>query len=92
MAAMKVVMFASNIVQRAFRKPAFMAASGDFPARYSSLIRSKMMTFASTAMPTVRMMPAMLVRVSVRLKAESMDTMMKRLRTSAKSATNPAAL
>ena len=79
---MKVVMFASMIVQKAFLKPAFTEASGDFPVRCSSLIRSKIITLASTAIPTVRMRPAMLVRVNVRLKADRIATTMKRSRRS----------
>ena len=40
-------------------KPDFADAPGVFPRRRSSLIRSKIITFASTAIPTVRISAAM---------------------------------
>ncbi len=46
-----------------------MAARTDFPARTSSLMRSKMTMFASAATPIVRMIPAMPGSVIVTLKA-----------------------
>ena len=42
-----------------------MAAGIDLPARASSLIRSKMTMFASAAIPSVRIRPAMPGSVSV---------------------------
>ena len=49
------------------RKPAFSAPSMLFPARISSLMRSAVMTLASTPMPMARIMPAMPGSVSVKL-------------------------
>ena len=65
------------MVPRAKEKPLSMATTGDCPSRASSRMRSKMTTFESTAMPMVRMMPAMPGSVSVapmrRLDAEHQD-------------------
>ena len=69
-AVISVVMLASRIVQSALSKPVAIAARGDFPARSSSRMRSKMSTFASTAMPTVSARPAMPGMVSVASKTD----------------------
>ena len=53
----------------ALRYPVATAARIDFPARTSSLMRSKMTTFASAATPTVRIRPAKPGSVSVTLKS-----------------------
>ena len=66
------------------------AARADLPMRYSSLMRSKMITLASTAIPTVRMTPAKLGSVNVKPNTESTDTRKNRLSTRARSATTPA--
>ena len=57
-AAIKVVTFPSTIAERAFWKPLSMAVFTAFPAPISSLIRVKIMTLASTAIPMDRMIPA----------------------------------
>ena len=64
-AVIMFVTFASRMVRPAFWKPAAIAARGVRPARSSSRMRSKMITFASTAMPTVSTRPAMPGMVSV---------------------------
>ena len=58
-AAISVVRFESTIVEYALSQPARMLACGDMPFASSSRMRSKISTFASTAMPTVSTMPAM---------------------------------
>ena len=47
------------MVKNALLKPASTAATTALPARNSSRMRSKIRTFESTAMPMVRMTPAM---------------------------------
>src|SRR6056297_198124 len=91
-AAINVVILASIIVQKALRKPAFTDASGVFPRRYSSLIRSNIITFASTAIPTVKIIPAILVRVRVKLNADKIATINTRFSINARSAIAPASL
>jgi len=58
------------MAQKALSNPASIAALRPLPSRNSSFIRSKMITLASTAIPIVRMKPAMLGRVRVKLNAE----------------------
>ena len=65
-----VTTFASMIVWNPFAYPVEIAARTDLPARTSSLMRSKMTTFASAATPIVRMRPAKPGRVSVTLKMQ----------------------
>ena len=67
-AVMQVTTFASTIVWKPFAYPAETAARTDLPALTSSLMRSKMTTFASAATPTVSTMPAKPGSVSVTLK------------------------
>ena len=55
---MIVVMFESKIVVKARLKPASIERRSVLPKRNSSLKCSKISTFASTAMPMDRMMPA----------------------------------
>ena len=54
------------MAERAFEKPASIAPLTDEPALSSSLIRANMITLASTAIPTERIIPAIpgSVRVS----------------------------
>ncbi len=68
-AVMHVTAFASRIVCRPFEYPAAIAARTDLPVLTSSLIRSKMTTFASAATPIVRIRPAKPGSVSVTLKS-----------------------
>ena len=67
---MKVVMFESIIAEKACSKPAFMEASLVLPSLSSSFILSKTTTLASTAIPMVKIIPAILGKVRVKLKAE----------------------
>ena len=60
-----VVTCVSTIVPKARENPWSIAVRTAFPRRSSSRMRSKIRTFESTAMPTVRMRPAMPGRVSV---------------------------
>ena len=57
-AEMMTVMCVSMIVAKALEKPFSMAVFGARPAPQLSRMRSKMSTFESTAMPIVRMNPA----------------------------------
>jgi hypothetical protein len=66
-AVIAVITFASTIVANPLPYPAAIAARRDLPARASSLIRSKMTTFASAATPIVRIIPAKPGSVSVTL-------------------------
>ena len=68
-AVMHVTTLASTIVWKPFWYPVWMAARTVFPSRTSSLMRSKMTTFASAATPIVRMMPANPGSVSVTPKS-----------------------
>ena len=63
--AIKVVMFASRIVEKAFLYPSSIEANGVEPFATSSFILSKIKTFASTAIPTVSTMPAIPGNVNV---------------------------
>ena len=64
-AAIKVVMLASSIVVLDFVYPESKAIIVLFSLRNSSLILSNIKTFASTAMPTVKIIPAMPGNVKV---------------------------
>ena len=57
-AAMIVVTLESMIAESALLKPFFTEENSGRPAFSSSRMRSKMMTFASTAMPMPKIMPA----------------------------------
>jgi hypothetical protein len=59
MAAMMVVTLASRMVRNAREKPDAIELKTLFPCASSSLMRSKTRTLASTAIPMVRMIPAM---------------------------------
>ena len=80
----------STIVAKAFEKPFSMAALGARPARSSSRMRSKTRTFESTAMPIVRMNPAIPGRVSVASNRAMAAARSSALRMSAKIAFQPA--
>ena len=67
-AAISVVTLPSMIADSAFWKPIFIEDFTVFPVAISSRIRAKIITFASTAIPMERMMPAMPGSVSVMSK------------------------
>ena len=69
-ATIKVVKLASQMVKKALSYPASIASKGDLPLASSSRILEKIKTFASTAIPTVRTIPAIPGNVKV---AESTD-------------------
>ena len=60
-----MVRFASIIVENAFEYPPVSAFSEFFPALSSSLIRSKIRMFASTAIPIVKIKAAIPGSVNV---------------------------
>ena len=66
-ATITMVTLPSMIGVRPRAKPLFSAPSRDLPERSSSLMRSAVMTLASTPMPMARIMPAMPGRVRVKL-------------------------
>ena len=67
-AAISVVTFPSMMAESALWKPLPTECQIFFPSLISSRIRAKTMTFASTAIPIERMIPAIPGRVSVILK------------------------
>ena len=87
---MMVVTCVSTIVAKALEKPFSMAALGARPLRSSSRMRSKMSTFESTAMPIVRMKPAMPGSVSVASKSDIAAASSSAFRMSARMAFQPA--
>ena len=66
-----VVTCVSMIVKKALLKPTDTAEETTLPFRSSSRMRSKIKTFESTAMPMVKITPAMPGSVSVALKITS---------------------
>ena len=64
--AIRVVTLASKMVTKALEKPSCIAVCGSLPPASSSLILEKIKTFASTAMPMVKTMPAIPGKVSVK--------------------------
>ena len=64
-AAIKVVRFASTIVETALLNPWSIDSNIFFLNKFSSLILSKINTLASTAIPIVRTIPAIPGRVNV---------------------------
>ena len=68
--AIRVVIFASNIVPNARSYPALIAACGEIPIRNSSRIRSFIRTLASIAMPIVSAIAAIPGSVKVACKIE----------------------
>ena len=89
-AAKSVVTFASRIVRKAFPKPSCIAALGFSVRLISSLMRWKINTFASTAMPMVNTIPAMPGKVNVAPKAPRTDIIKITLKISATAAKTPA--
>ena len=69
-AAIRVVIFASMIVVKALPKPSLIAICGALPDLSSSLILEKIRTLASTAMPTVKTIPAIPGKVNVAPKSD----------------------
>jgi hypothetical protein len=63
--AIRVVILASRIVPKDLEYPDSTAAKGLLPLKYSSLIRSKIITFESTAIPIVKTIPAIPGNVKV---------------------------
>ena len=88
-AAIRVVMFPSRIADSALEKPALIADFTLCPRPISSLIRVKMITFASTAIPTERMIPATPGSVSVISNAVSMMSTRPTYRARAMTAATP---
>jgi len=72
-----VVIFASKIVIKALEYPDSIALRYGVPFLISSLILSKIITFASTAIPTVNMKPAMPGKVSVDPSIDKIDVINK---------------
>ena len=68
---MSVVMLASTMAETALPKPSSTAVRGARRASSSSRIRSKMSTFASTAIPIERIRPAIPGSVRVAFIAAS---------------------
>ena len=91
-AAIRVVMFASKIVVLDFVYPASKAIIGFFSFLVSSFIRSKIKTFASTAIPTVKIIPAIPGKVYVASNKVRIPISKKRFETRARLAINPNAL
>ena len=84
-----VVMFASNIEESAFENPSLIESASPLPLRSSSLIRSKISTFASTDIPMVRTIPAIPGKVNTAPKLVSTPKIKTMLNTSAISAYKP---
>ena len=72
-AAIRVVALASKIVLHAFSNPISIEVRGVLLSLISSRIRSKIKTFASTAIPTVKINPANPGNVRVAPKAAIID-------------------
>ena len=60
-----VVIFESKILVNALSKPALIAVNNVLPCLNSSFVLSKIRIFASTAIPTLSMKPAIPASVSV---------------------------
>ena len=89
-AVISVVTFASNTAENARLYPRSTEVRRFLPPAISSRIRSNTRTFASTAMPMVRMMPAMPGSVSVALNAAIAPSTRTMLSPSAQTAITPA--
>jgi hypothetical protein len=89
MAAISVVMLPSAMADRAFSYPEWIAACGVLPFLISSRMRSKISTFASTAMPTVSTMPAIPGSVSAACSMDMSATRSTTLASSAQAAMMP---
>ena len=79
-AAIRVVTFASRMVMKALLYPDSIAARTVFSKASSSRILSKIMTFASTVIPMVRINPAIPGRVRVEFNPASMANTIIRFR------------
>ena len=88
-AASNVVILESKIVANAFLKPDSMATRSVLPARSSSFNRSKIITLASTAIPTDSRNAAITGRVIVALMATFTPITMMAYISSAKAAIKP---
>ena len=88
-AAIKVVIFASNTVIFAFEYPVSKAWMIDFSVFNSSYILSKIKTLASTAMPTVKIIPAIPGKVNVASKIVNTPTNINKFAIKAVLAINP---
>ena len=88
-AAISVVILPSIMAESAFWKPIFMAAFTVFPVAISSRIRAKMITFASTAIPMERIIPATPGSVSVMSKPYSRRTVSSTYRQRASALARP---
>ena len=84
-----VVKFESKIAEKALLYPSASDREMDLPARSSSLMRSKISTLASTAIPSVSTNPAIPERVSTEWKEASTPSVKKLFTTSAPSASRP---
>ena len=73
-AAINVVTLASNIALKAWENPVSIELILDLPNNCSSLILSKMRTLASTAIPTVKAIPAIPGRVKVASSNTNQET------------------
>ena len=78
-AAKRVVTFASIIVLKARLKPLSIALIIDLPDLNSSLILSKIRTFASTDIPIVRTIPAIPGKVNVASNSVNMPNKINKL-------------
>ena len=88
-ATIKVVKFASTIVMNALSYPDVIASKG-FTLRFnSSRILEKINTFASTAIPMVRTIPAMPGKVKVADKIDITEAIKTRFNRTAKFAIKP---
>ena len=88
-ATISVVIFASHIVRKALLYPASIASKGALPLFNSSRILEKINTFASTAIPTVRTIPAIPGRVKVAERVDIIATNKTILKVKAKLAATP---
>ena len=85
-----VVMLASKIEERALLKPSAIARVFPFPLANSSLIRSKISTFASTDIPMVNTIPAIPGRVNTAFKLTNTPKISTMFSNKAMSAKRPA--
>ena len=84
-----VVMFASKIVSKALLYPLLIALDGIFPKSISSLILSKIITLASTVIPTVKSNPAIPGNVKTAFIDTKTPNTMRRFKRRAKLAITP---
>ena len=89
-AVINVVIFESTIVVKALSYPFLTASFIVLPLSFSSLIRSKINTFASTAIPIINTRPAIPGRVSVAFSIAKVATTRNMLKMKVAFATPPA--